>query len=127
MIETTQAHWKTVVEQNCSCGQPQELSPSAHSGLCPAWSLYHKLTPVPRTGRWVPVFAGFYRRIGSDGTTVLAEVSRDEDGTWSYTVRPFGRVELGWQATGYATLAEAKRMAEVGYRRYMTEHRAMNA
>ena len=80
-----------------------------------------------RTGRWNRVFAGFYQRIGSDGQTVLAQVSHDDDGTWSYMVKPFGKAELGWQVTGYRTLAEAKRMAEAGYRSYMTKHLAMNA
>lgn len=77
-------------------------------------------------GRWDRVFAGFYRRIGTDGRTVLAEVGRDEDGTWSYTVKPFGRMALGWQVTGERTLADAKRMAEAGYRRYMQQHREGN-
>ncbi|WP_405560666.1 hypothetical protein [Streptomyces sp. NBC_01180] len=80
-----------------------------------------------RASRWVRVFAGFYRRIGSDGQTVLAEISRDEDGTWSFMVTPFGKARLSWQVTGYRTLAEAKRMAEAGYRRYMRNHHAMNA
>lgn len=80
-----------------------------------------------RTGRWTRVFAGFYKRIGSDGSTVLAEVSRGENGTWSIMVKPFGRAQLGWQVTGYRTLAEAQRMAEAGYRRYMQEHREINA
>ena len=78
-------------------------------------------------GRWERVFAGFYRRIGSDGSTVLAEVGRDDDGTWSYMVKPFGRAQLGWQVTGERTLADAKRMSEAGYRRYMQQHKAMNA
>ena len=77
-------------------------------------------------GRWERVFAGFYRRIGTDGQTVLAEVGRDEDGTWSYMVKPFGRAQLGWQVTGQRTLAEAKGGAEGGYRSYMTKHRTMN-
>ncbi len=75
---------------------------------------------------WTRVFAGFYRRIGSDGQTVLAEISHDEDGTWSYFVRPFGRTQLGWQITGQRTLAEAKKGAEAGYRRYMQQHRTLN-
>lgn len=78
-------------------------------------------------GRWERVFAGYYRRIGSDGSTVLAEVGRDEDGTWSYMVKPFGKAGLGWQVTGKPTMAEAKTGAEAGYRRYMAEHKAMNA
>ena len=84
-------------------------------------------TSAPRTGRWNRVFAGFYERIGTDNQTVLAEVSRDEDGTWSFMVKPFGKTQLGWQVTGYRTLSEAQRMAEAGYRRYMSQHRAANA
>lgn len=75
---------------------------------------------------WTRVFAGFYKRIGSDGQTVLAEVGRDEDGTWSFMVKPFGKAGLGWQVTGYSTLAEAQRMAEAGYRKYMQDHKARN-
>jgi hypothetical protein len=81
----------------------------------------------PKASTWDRVFAGFYKRIGSDGQTVLAEVSRDEDGTWSYMIKPFGKAGLAWQVTGERTLAEAKRMAEAGYRSYMAKHRAMNA
>lgn len=84
-------------------------------------------TPQAKASTWVRIFAGFYKRIGSDGVTILAEISRDDDGTWSYMVRPFGKADLGWQVTGYRTLAEAKRMAEAGYRRYMQQHVAMNA
>jgi hypothetical protein len=84
-------------------------------------------TQKTKASTWVRVFAGFYKRIGSDGVTVLAEVGRDDDGTWSYMVKPFGKAGLGWQVTGYRTLAEAKRMAEAGYRSYMREHIAMNA
>ncbi len=75
---------------------------------------------------WTRVFAGYYRRIGSDGQTVLAQAGRDDDGTWSILIIPFGQSGLSWQITGYATLAEAKRMAEAGYRKYMTEHRNRN-
>lgn len=84
-------------------------------------------TMTPKASQWVRVFAGFYERIGSDGETVLAQVGRQDDGTWAYMVKPFGRAALGWQVTGYHTLAEAKCMAEAGYRRYMSEHRTMNA
>lgn len=80
-----------------------------------------------KASTWNRVFGGYYRRIGSDGVTVLAEISRDEDGTWSYMVKPFGKTSLAWQVTGERTLADAKRMAEAGYRRYMTQHRTMNA
>jgi hypothetical protein len=76
-----------------------------------------------KASSWTRVFAGFYKRIGSDGETVLASISRQDDGTWSYMVQPFGRVQLGWQVTGKATLAEAKTGAEAGYRRYMQNHR----
>lgn len=82
---------------------------------------------MAKASTWTRVFAGFYRRIGSDGETVLAEVSRDEDGTWSYMVKPFGRAQLGWQVTGERTLADAKYMAEAGYRSYMNNHRKINA
>lgn len=75
---------------------------------------------------WIRVFAGFYRRIGSDGVTVLAEVGRDDDGTWSFMVTPFGSASLGWQVTGYRTMAEAQTMAAAGYRSYMNNHREMN-
>jgi hypothetical protein len=81
---------------------------------------------MSKASTWTRVFAGFYKRIGSDGETVLAEVGLDEDGTWSYTVRPFGRTQLGWQVTGERTMADAKRMAEAGYRRYMQQHHEMN-
>lgn len=80
-----------------------------------------------RPSTWHRVFGGFYERIGSDGATVLAQVSRDEDGTWSYMVRPFGRPQLGWQVTGKRTMAEAKTGAEAAYRQYMARHRAANA
>lgn len=79
-----------------------------------------------KASTWVRVFAGFYKRIGSDGTTVLAEISRDDNGTWSYMIKPFGKAGLAWQVTGYRTLAETKRMAEAGYRSYMRRHAAMN-
>ncbi|GES27885.1 hypothetical protein AB0G60_02815 [Streptomyces angustmyceticus] len=79
-----------------------------------------------KASTWVRVFAGFYKRIGSDGATVLAEISRDDNGTWSYMVKPFGKAGLAWQVTGFGTLTEAKRMAEVGYRSYLREHTAMN-
>lgn len=82
---------------------------------------------MAKASTWTRVFAGFYKRIGSDGQTVLAEVGRDEDGTWSYMVKPFGRTQLGWQITGIRTMAEAQRGAEAGYRKYMKDHRAMNA
>lgn len=84
-------------------------------------------TTTPKASTWSRVFAGFYKRVGSDGRTVLAQVSRDENGTWNYMVKPFGQAALGWQVTGCRTLAEAKRMAEAGYRSYMTKHRAANA
>ncbi|WP_086559938.1 hypothetical protein [Streptomyces africanus] len=84
-------------------------------------------TQKTKASTWVRVFAGFYERIGSDGVTVLAEISRDEDGTWSYMVKPFGKAGLAWQVTGKATLADAKRGAEAAYRRYMQQHCAMNA
>lgn len=83
-------------------------------------------TPQAKAGTWVRVFAGFYKRIGSDGITVLAEISQDENGTWSYMIKPFGKAGLAWQVTGKPTLAEAKRSAEAAYRRYMQQHRAMN-
>lgn len=87
------------------------------------------MTPqtTTRTGRWTRVFAGFYERIGNDGATVLAQVSLDEDGTWSYLVKPFGKGSLAWQVTGKRTMAEAKTGAEAGYRRYMQQHRAASA
>lgn len=84
-------------------------------------------TQQTKASTWVRVFAGFYERIGSDGQTVLASVSHDDDGTWSYMVKPFGKAGLGWQVTGYRTLAVAKCMAEAGYRNYMRKHAAMNA
>jgi len=77
-------------------------------------------------GRWAKIHAGFYERIGSDGSTVLAKVARQDDGKWSYTVRPFGRMELGWEITGKATMDEAKRAAEGGYRSYMQKHAEAN-
>lgn len=80
-----------------------------------------------RPSSWRCVFAGFYERIGSDGASVLAQVGRDDDGSWSYMVRPFGRAQLGWQVTGLRTMAEAKRGAEAGYQSYMAKHRAANA
>lgn len=73
---------------------------------------------------WCRVFAGFYKRIGSDGSTELATISRGDDGTWSYMVTPFGDPGLGWQVVGYRTLTEAKRMAEAGYRNYMLKNTA---
>lgn len=76
---------------------------------------------------WVRVFAGYYRRIGSDGVTVIAEVGRDDNGTWSYMVKPFGSASLAWQVTGERTMADAQRMAAAGYRSYMNNHREMNA
>ncbi|QDN64491.1 hypothetical protein [Streptomyces sp. S1D4-14] len=84
-------------------------------------------TTNSKASTWTRVFAGFYKRIGSDGQTVLAEIARSDDGTWSYMVKPFGKAGLGWQVTGYRTLADAKRMAEAGYRSYMRRHVAMNA
>lgn len=75
---------------------------------------------------WSRVFAGFYKRIGSDGITELATIRRDDDGTWSYMVTPFGKPSLGWQAVGYRTLTEAKRMAEAGYRNYMLKNAALH-
>lgn len=84
-------------------------------------------TQQTKASTWVRIFAGFYKRVGSDGVTVLAEISRDENGTWSYMVKPFGKAGLAWQVTGHRTLAEAKRMAEAAYRRYMQQHAAMNA
>lgn len=77
-------------------------------------------------GRWAKVHAGFYERIASDGATVIANVVREDNGRWAYTVRPFGRVQLGWQVTGKQTMTEAQRGAEAGYRRYMDDHRTMN-
>lgn len=79
---------------------------------------------TPRS--WNRVFAGFYRRIGSDGGTVLAQISRADDGTWSYLVQPFGKPGLAWQVTGERTLADAKIMSEAAYRRYMNNHRKIN-
>jgi hypothetical protein len=70
---------------------------------------------------WRRVYPGFYERIGSDGATVLATVGRDENGTWSYMVRPFGSAALGWQVTGERTMADAQRMAAAGYRSYMAK------
>ncbi len=81
---------------------------------------------MAKASNWTRVFAGFYEYTGNDGQTVLAQVGRDDDGTWSYTVRPFGRMQLGWQVTGEATMADAKRMAEAGYRSYMNNHRKIN-
>jgi hypothetical protein len=75
---------------------------------------------------WQRVSAGHYRRIGSDGSTVLAYAVHTDDGRWAYVVQPFGKPGLMWQVTGERTLADAKRMAEAGYRRYMANHRAMN-
>lgn len=80
-----------------------------------------------KASTWSRVFAGFYKRVGSDGVTELASISRDDNGTWSCVVLPFGEPGLAWQVTGYRTLAEAKRMAEAGYRSYMRKHTAMNA
>lgn len=82
---------------------------------------------MTKASSWTRVFAGYYRRIGSDGSTVLASVVRDDDGTWSYMVTPFGRPQLGWQVTGERTLADAQHMAEAGYRSYMNNHRKINA
>ncbi|MEU0159037.1 hypothetical protein ABZ154_09395 [Streptomyces sp. NPDC006261] len=76
---------------------------------------------------WKRVFAGYYQRIGSDGKTILAQVGRDGDGSWSYTVRPFGEMSLAWQVTGFRTLAEAKTGAQAAYRSYMNKHRALNS
>lgn len=76
-----------------------------------------------KASSWTRVFAGFYKRIGSDGETVLASVSRQDDGTWAYMVTPFGKTTLGWQVTGKATLTEAKTGAEAGYRSYMKNYR----
>lgn len=80
---------------------------------------------TPKASQWVRVFAGYYKRIGSDGRTVLAVISRQEDGTWAFMVKPFGQASLGWQVTGYRTLATAKQMAEAGYRSYVRQHQAM--
>jgi hypothetical protein len=78
-------------------------------------------------GRWNKVHAGFYERIASDGATVIAQVSRQDNGKWAYTVRPFGRMELGWQITNMPTMTRAQSGAEGGYRSYMTKHREMNS
>lgn len=77
-------------------------------------------------GSWNRIFAGYYTRTGSDGKTVLARISRQDNGKWAYTVYPFGQTSLCWQVTGQSSLAEAKRMAEAGYRRYMQQHAELN-
>lgn len=80
-----------------------------------------------KASTWTRIHAGYYHRIGSDGETVLAAVVREDDGTWAYTVMPFGSVRYGWQVRGEKTMTVAQRMAEAGYKRYMAEHRALNA
>lgn len=82
---------------------------------------------MTKANNWGRVFAGFYRFTGADAQTVLASVSREENGTWTYTVLPFGQAGLSWQITGQRTLAEAKRGAEAGYRSWVTKHKAVNA
>ena len=82
---------------------------------------------MTKASTWERVYAGFYRRIGSNGQTVIAQVGRQDNGKWAYAVLPFGKPSLSWEVTGQATLAEAQRMAEAGYRRYMSEYRAANA
>lgn len=77
-------------------------------------------------GRWVKVHAGFQERIAADGVTVIAKVARQDNGKWSYTVRPFGRMELGWEVTNMPTMTRAQAGAEGGYRSYMAKHIAMN-
>ena len=79
-----------------------------------------------KASTWNRIMAGHYERVGSDGSTVLAYVTRAEDGTWSFMVTPFGSASLGWQVTGYPTMTEAQRMAAAGYRSYMNNHREMN-
>lgn len=77
---------------------------------------------MAQASSWERVYAGYYRRIGSDGRTVLAHVARQDNGKWAYAVLPHGRPSLSWEVKDQATMAEAQRMAEAGYRRYMAQN-----
>lgn len=66
-------------------------------------------------GKWVRVFAGHYRRIGSDGVTKLAEIVQGDHG-WDVTVFPKGEPAWSCERRGYSTLRDAKVIAETLYR-----------
>ena len=72
-------------------------------------------------GKWMRIASGMYKRVGSDGESILAIINKNRN-HWDVVIYPYGKGSLQFSSPTHRTLAVAKASAETLYRNYCSKN-----